>query len=213
MDIRTKEAVRYLGYGRHAIDDRTFEMIQDSFRELENSSDARFVYRIFEISRRKQDCLKIGTMPIKSQNLYKNLKDCNRAILFAATLGLQVDRAIKTYTVTDVSRAVVMQACAAAMLEEFCDLKVEEISCELREGLYLRPRYSPGYGDFPITHQREILEMLEASKRIGLTLTQANMLVPMKSVTAVVGISEKNESCHKRGCELCAKTECIYRRS
>ena len=213
MDIRTKEAVRYLGYGRHAIDDRTFELIQDSFRELESNSEARFVYRIFEISGRKQDCLTIGTMPIKSQDLYKNLKDCNKAVLFAATLGLQVDRAIKTYTITDVSRAVVMQACAAAMLEEFCDFKVEEIARELEKGLYLRPRYSPGYGDFSITHQKEVLEMLDASKRIGLTLTQANMLIPMKSVTAVIGISEKDESCHKSGCESCAKTECMYRRS
>ncbi len=213
MDIRTKEAVRYLGYGRHAIDDRTFELIQDSFRELESNSEARFVYRIFEISGRKQDCLTIGTMPIKSQDLYKNLKDCNKAVLFAATLGLQVDRAIKTYTITDVSRAVVMQACAAAMLEEFCDFKVEEIARELEKGLYLRPRFSPGYGDFSITHQKEVLEMLDASKRIGLTLTQANMLIPMKSVTAVIGISEKDESCHKSGCESCAKTECMYRRS
>ena len=51
MDIRTREAVRYLGYGRHAIDERTFTLIQVSFQELDQVSDARFVYRILKFPR------------------------------------------------------------------------------------------------------------------------------------------------------------------
>lgn len=35
MDKRTLEAVRYLGYGKHAVDDQTLALIQDSFEDLE----------------------------------------------------------------------------------------------------------------------------------------------------------------------------------
>jgi cobalamin-dependent methionine synthase I len=112
------------------------------------------------------------------------------------------------------AKAVVMQACATAMLEEYCDKVQNEIAMKLSaEHLYLRPRFSPGYGDFSILHQREILNMLDAPKRIGLTMTDAYMLAPTKSVTAVIGVSNTKELCHQKGCEECTKVDCLYRRS
>ena len=74
MDIRTREAVRYLGYGRHAIDERTLQLVEDSFKELEHIVNAKFTYRIFETTFPDTNELSIGKMKIKSKNLYKNLK-------------------------------------------------------------------------------------------------------------------------------------------
>ena len=213
MDIRTREAVRYLGYGRHAIDERTLTRIQESFQELDQVSDARFVYRIFEISKADENGLTIGNLEIKSRNLAKNLKKCQEAVLFGATLGARVDMLMKKYSVTDMSKTVVLQACAAAELEEYCDEMQKQIAIKLGEGLYLRPRFSPGYGDFSILHQRDVLQMLEAQKKIGLTLTEGYMLTPTKSVTAVIGISREKQPCHIKGCEECEKVDCAYRRS
>ncbi|MBQ8559728.1 MAG: Vitamin B12 dependent methionine synthase activation subunit [Tyzzerella sp.] len=213
MDIRTREAVRYLGYGRHAIDERTLTLIQDSFQELDQVSDARFVYRIFEISKADENGLTIGNLEIKSKNLAKNLKNCQEAVLFGATLGTRVDMLMKKYSVTDMSKTVVLQACAAAELEEYCDEMQKQIAIRLGEGLYLRPRFSPGYGDFSILHQKDVLQMLEAQKKIGLTLTEGYMLTPTKSVTAVIGISREKQLCHIKGCEECEKVDCAYRRS
>lgn len=213
MDIRTREAVRYLGYGRHAIDERTLTLIQDSFRELDQVSDARFIYRIFEISKADKNGLTIGNLKIESKNLARNLKNCQEAVLFGATLGTRVDMLMKKYAVTDMSKAVVLQACAAAELEEYCDEMQKQIAIRLGEGLYLRPRFSPGYGDFSILHQKDVLQMLEAQKKIGLTLTEGYMLTPTKSVTAVIGISREKQPCHIKGCEECGKVDCAYRRS
>jgi len=213
MDIRTKEAVRYLGYGRHAIDERTLELIQDSFRELDQVADARFVYRIFEIVEQNENELTIGNLKIQSKNLAKNLKGCKQVIIFGATLGTGVDLLMKRYSVSDMTKAVVLQACAAAVLEEYCDTIQKEIAKELDAGLYLRPRFSPGYGDFSILHQKELLQMLEAPKKIGLTLTEGYMLTPTKSVTALLGISKDAKECDIKGCEACTKEDCIYRRS
>lgn len=213
MDIRTKEAVRYLGYGRHAIDEPTLELIQDTFRELDQVADARFVYRIFEIIEENENQLTIGGLRIQSRNLYKNLKNCKQGIVFCATLGTGVDLLLKRYSVSDMSKTVVLQACAAAFLEEYCDRMQKQIEDGLENGLYLRPRFSPGYGDFSILHQKELLQMTDASKKIGMALTEGYMLTPTKSITAVMGISSEARDCTIKGCEMCTKEDCIYRRS
>ena len=214
MDIRTKEAVRYLGYGKNAVDDKTLQEIQDSFRELERLADKKSIYRIFELSLKDENELKIGNVEIYSRNLQTNLKDCKQVVLFAATLGTEVDRLIRKAQIVDMAKAVVMQACAATLLEEYCDELQKKIAERMQEqGKYIRPRFSPGYGDFSIQHQRDVLAMLEASKRIGVTMTDSYMLTPTKSVTAVIGIGDAEMNCNLNSCEECDKTDCTYRRS
>jgi hypothetical protein len=213
MDIRTREAVRYLGYGHHAIDELTLELIQDSFRELDQFSSRRFIYRIFEISIDKPNRIYLDNILIESKSLSKNLDGCSKAAVFAATLGVEVDRMLKRYAVSNVAKAVVMQACAAAKLEEYCDEIVEEIRGTLQEEIYLRPRFSPGYGDLSLEYQKVVLGLLDTPKKIGLTMTEASMLVPTKSVTAILGISNIDTKCHKEGCEICNKLDCAFRRS
>ena len=106
-----------------------------------------------------------------------------------------------------------MQAAAAAMIEAYCDGWQEELKQEFgKQGLYLRPRFSPGYGDFPLSCQLPFLRALECQKRIGLTVTDSLILAPSKSVTAVIGLSRRDEKCHKHGCDVCEKTECPFRR-
>ena len=213
MEKRIREAIRYLGFGKNAVDDRTFALIINSFRELEEVADERSIYRIFSLETEQDNRMKIGNMVIDSMNLKKNLKGCQKVILFGATLGTGVDMLVKRRGITDMASVVVLQACATAMLEEFCDKCVDEISEQFnQEGMYLRPRCSAGYCDFSISHQEEILRMTDASKKIGLTITSGSMLTPTKSITAVIGISDKNISCHREGCEVCEKTDCDYRR-
>jgi hypothetical protein len=214
MDVRTREAVRYLGYGGHAADEQTLALLEDSFGELEETAKRRIIYRIFDVVPGEAGSLAIGKMDIVSRNLSKNLKDCREAVLLGATLGIGVDRLLKRYSLTDMSKTVVLQAAAAALLEEYLDQWQRGVGAELEgEGRFLRPRFSPGYGDFDIRHQGMILRMLNADKSIGLTMTDSFMLTPVKSVTAVIGISRKKETCPLAGCETCDKKDCIYRRN
>jgi hypothetical protein len=83
----------------------------------------------------------------------------------------------------DSAEGLCLQACAAAKIEEYCDSVEKELPAH-------RPRFSPGYGDFDITHQTDILRILDAQK-IGLTETKTHMLTPLKSVTAVIGICRR----------------------
>lgn len=214
MDIRIKEAIRYLGYGRQAIDEPTLALIHESFEELDEIAEVKFVYRIFELSFLDMKTVQVKKLNINSSNLVKNLQSCRSCIMFGITLGTNVDQMLQKYERINIAKAVVFQACAAAFLENECDKLQNNWAEELRnEGKYLRPRFSPGYGDFSILCQKQILEMLDAPKKIGLTTTESCMMIPTKSVTAIIGISDTNENCHKVGCEVCEKQDCIYRRS
>lgn len=213
-DARTKEAIRYLGYGRHAVDEQTLALIDVSFGELDQTTQAKSVYRIFDCKVTGEDQVTIGKMNIKSRSLGKNLRGCKGAVVFGATLGTSVDILMKRYSLTDMAKSVVLQACAAAYLEEYCDNLQLSIGEELKaQNKWLRPRFSPGYGDFDIHHQDDILRMLDTAKKIGLTMTDSYMLTPTKSVTAIIGISDTQEKCHIKGCEVCEKKDCIYRRN
>ena len=111
------------------------------------------------------------------------------------------------------SDAVIYQAAAAPMVETYCDEVNERIRQEAAQsGMYCRPRFSPGYGDFPIAHQRDFSRLLDTPRKIGLTVTESCLLAPIKSVTAVIGLSETPQPCHRKGCEECGKTDCAYRR-
>ena len=194
MDKRTLEAVRYLGYGKHAVDDQTLALIRDSFEDLERVAKRRIVYRIFELKVSDEEHLNIEGLEITSRNLAKNMNGCTQVVMLGATLGVEVDMLMK--------------------LEEYLNNWQKSLKEEMTsQGYFLRPRFSPGYGDFSILHQKDILGMLDCAKKIGLTMTESSMLTPTKSVTAVIGLGREEVHCHEEGCESCSKKDCIYRRN
>ena len=107
----------------------------------------------------------------KSKNLAETLAPCDRALVFACTLGIGVDRLIKKYTDINPSRALVFQAYGAERVESFTDLFLEDYA--LSTGVKLARRFSPGYGDLPLSAQREIFAVLNPEKRIGVTLNDS----------------------------------------
>lgn len=149
---------------------------------------------------------------LKSKDLSTNLRGCEEAVLFAATLGNAPDQLMSRYEITDMTKAVVLQAASAMLIEAYCDEIQEAIRVkESSRGYFLRPRFSPGYGDLPISEQRKIFQVLECEKRIGLTLTDTMMMLPTKSVTALIGLTKEVSSCHIGKCKQCSKKDCEFR--
>ncbi len=130
----------------------------------------------------------LGTFRYESSSLAKNLAGCDRAVIFAATVGLPFDRLLEGYSRTSPSKAVFLQGIGAERIEALCDAFCEDLSRERG----IRPRFSPGYGDFKIVAQKDIFTLLSPEKRIGLTVTDSFMMSPTKSVTAVIGIENNN---------------------
>ncbi len=213
MEIDRKEVYRYLGYGVKKPDDNILALTEECIHELREAAKPKGIYRAYPLEWEGDGRLSFANMMVDSRSLSKNLSGCDGIAVFAATLGVGVDMLINRYSKTKLSRAVILQAAAAAMIEEYCDSYQQAIEEKmLAEGYYLRPRFSPGYGDFSIEHQKDIASLLVSHREIGLTVTESMMLMPSKSVTAVIGLSSQRENCHKKGCECCGKKDCQFRR-
>ncbi|MDW2799100.1 vitamin B12 dependent-methionine synthase activation domain-containing protein [Clostridium boliviensis] len=213
MEISRKEILRYLGYGNTEGDEQVNALIEDVLKELLAAASPKSIYRSYPLRLLPDYEIDFTVFRTKSRNLSKNLADCEEVLLFAATLGTGVDVLLHKYTRLQMSRAVIMQAAAAAVIEEYCDEENRRLKEEYEaKGFYLRPRFSPGYGDFSLECQREITTVLETPKRIGIMLTESLLMTPSKSVTAVMGVSKKPYRCEIKGCESCGKKDCAYRR-
>jgi len=209
-----KEILRYLGYRPEQDLEQSIEhSITQKIVEIQKIIQPRMIYKRFPLLWQTENTIEIADLVIKSENLARNLKDCASVYCMAATLGVGVDRLLTRAAAIRMSDTVIYQAIAAATIEEFCDEINEKIRREAAEqGLYCRPRFSPGYGDFSVQYQPDFARLLDAPRKIGLTVTDSCLLVPMKSVTAIIGLSITPQPCHKKGCESCDKTDCAFRR-
>lgn len=208
-----EEAIRYLGYRDIQPDAAVEEQITRCAANLQEAVHPRSVFATFPLSHPAEDVLEFSHVTVHSRNLARNLKGCTGVYLMAATLGVGADRLLARASAVRMSEAVIYQAVAAAMIEAYCDEVNDAIRQEAkRNGLYCRPRFSPGYGDFSIAHQRDFSRLLDTPRRIGLTVTENCLLAPIKSVTAVIGLADTPQPCHRRGCEDCGKTDCAFRR-
>ncbi len=228
MNVDKREIYRYLGYQGRVPDENVLREVDRCLEELREAVTPRFVYRQYPIERFFGDnierpfldekpgaeLLSIAGMKIQSRSLCRNLRDCKSAYLMAATLGIGPDRLIARASVAKMSRAVILQAAAAAMIEAWCDEVNQKIIKEAEDqGLYCRPRFSPGYGDFSLEYQKDFAQILRIQKEIGVSLTQSLLMMPSKSVTAVIGLSPVKKECALHGCEVCLKAEeCSFSR-
>lgn len=213
MEHFQQEILRYLGYGQNQADETVLTLIDSCAKELEQAAAPKHLSREYPLTLLSDHTINGGCFTVKSQNLSRNLKDCHQIIVFAATLGAGADHLIRKYSRLQMSRAVIMQAAAAAMIEDYCDTTCRQMKQAYEaQGLYLRPRFSPGYGDFPLSCQPALLDGLDAGKRIGIRLTDSLLMTPSKSVTAVIGVSRRPCRCQVAGCETCEKVDCLYRR-
>lgn len=128
--------------------------------------------------------LDLGAFRVHSRDLQKNLAGCREVLVLAATVGIGLDRTITRFGHTSPAQALCLQAIGAERIEALCDAFVREMEASLS----LRPRFSPGYGDLPLTVQRDLFALLSPSRHIGLTLTSELLMSPTKSVTAFAGI-------------------------
>ncbi len=182
-----KEILRYLRTSSEIRDERTLGLVDWAAEKIINTAKPKSLYRIYDISV-STDGVNIGGTEFKSARLAENMAGCKRAVVFGATLGLGVDRLIKTALATDTARAMALSAAANVYIEEVCDSLEEELKAE--HGVKLRRRYSPGYFDLDITQQKQLFGLIDLTKRIGITLTDSCQMVPSKSVTAFIGIED-----------------------
>ena len=207
-----REIYRYLGLKGRAPDAGTAQAVEEAVAALEGAVEPKQVSRRFLLKRDGDGTLDIEGLRVQSAALSRNLTGCDEVYLMAATLGLGPDRLIaRAQAAGAMHLAVALQAASAAMIEAWCD----EVNDGLRReaalrGKVLRPRFSPGYGDFSLDAQTGLFRLLGVQKTIGVTLTDSLLMLPTKSVTAVIGIGDEAVPCPTQ-CAACDRTDCAFR--
>ncbi len=190
------------------LDDNLSAMLDACTEKLCAAAQPRTIYRVLPVEHTAEG-VSLGGLPLQGQDIALHLTGCKEAVLLAVTLSTPVDALIRRASVTDMTQAVMYDAIAGAAVEHVCN----DLEAEIRAKYpypYYTARFSAGYGDFPITQQGELVRLLDATRKIGLTVTPAQTLVPMKSVTAVIGMSHEPVRDARRFCCGNSCEECPY---
>ena len=207
-----REALRYMGV-RGEPTTELMQLAQEAGTLLTKAANYR--WRIVRLPLHgDRSALLLGELPLTGQSIRRHLDGCTEAILLCGTLGSGVDQLIRREMLLHPARALAVNGCAAALLEARLDDTCAKPAQTLHaENLTLTSRFSPGYGDVPLAVQKDFLAVLEAGKRIGLFASEENLLIPRKSVTAVLGLADHPVTGALAGCKTCAlRGKCEFRR-
>lgn len=163
----------------------TNELIEKCKRVLLENTDCRYCAVRVPISC-KGNLIDFGYFSTSSNSLEKLLKKCDECFIMAVTLGSKVDLLMKRLEALSVSEHYITDALASALAESAADVAEKNIKKELVCSM----RFSAGYGDFRLEDQSAILELLDARKMLGITLSTSYLMTPQKSITAVLGIKK-----------------------
>lgn len=215
MHIDKSEVLRYLGYN-NTPDKLTENLISECVLEIYENKNVGYTYKVFDIEVITNEVKVLNTLiTLSGSDISKHLRESKKCAVMAATLGSEIDSKLRYYKKTDIVKACVFDACASVAVENICDYAENEIRLLAFEkhGLNITSRYSPGYGNFPLSTQEHIIGLLNASIKIGLTTTENYILIPSKSVTAIIGFADKNKEKVHNSCESCSISQsCSYKK-
>ena len=216
VEIPVKEVQRYMGYhGIVEIDPEMQSRIVKAAGQVSIQSHPRIISKEYSITVSEKTVVihaENEDVTLESEGLVRNLSGCCGALLLAATIGPACDMLVRRASVTSAADAAVYQAAGAAAIEAFLDDYNEKLKASYEaRGLFLRPRFSPGYGDLKLDHQKDWFRLLDITKQIGIELTDSLLMVPTKSVTAVIGIGINKEMTKCSGCSCCNRHDtCVF---
>ena len=205
------EALRCLGAARSGPElRRQAEQLAD---ELSAALQPRSVWAVWPLVRTGDRFRLEGTgVTLSGSTAARMLDGCETAALLACTLGARFDAMLRSAQARDMAKAVLLDALGSSFVEAGCDGAEEEISARF-PALHRTDRFSPGYGDLPLDLQPALCAALDAQRRLGLTVTDSLLLNPVKSVTAVIGLSPTPQPARIRGCGYCNFREnCQFRK-
>ena len=212
MEPDIRQALRFLGI--HGEPDRALmDELNTQKQRLTRSVTPRYLFRVFPVSLTDGGPELTGSgLTLPGTLAERMLSGCSRAALLLCTLGSGFDAMLRAEQARSMARAVMLDALGSAYVEAGCDAAEAELRGRFPE-LYLTDRFSPGYGDLPLSLQRDLCAVLDGEKRLGVTVNDSLLMNPAKTVSAVIGLGSAPQPARIRGCAHCALREsCTYRK-
>ena len=212
MELDLREPLRYLGV-RGKPDPALSAGLSAVADRLTRTVTPRWAWRVFRVKHSFDAVGLEGTDLVLTGELARSmLADCAQTVLLICTLGAGFEALLRAEQARSMARAAMLDACGSAWVEAGCDAAEEEISTRFPD-LYPTDRFSPGYGGLPLTIQKDVCALLDAPRRLGVQVTDSFLINPSKSVTAVIGLSDRPQPARIRGCGFCSLREsCQYRK-
>lgn len=147
---------------------------------------ARPVYAMLRTGlSRRGGRLNFADIETECRGLYKLTDGCGSVLMCAMTLGIEVDRAIARGQALSAADGFFINAVSDAMAEAMAD-RVSFLAKE--KYTFVTGRFSPGYGDLPLSVGSDILRLTDAERRLGIKTASSGLMIPKKSITAIIGI-------------------------
>lgn len=221
--VDREEALRYLGYRGQVLDADLATRFEDVIYACEHDLNPACVWGIFDVDEQRTRWIRVaedkgprialvGTpLTFDGDDIVHHMQGARQMVLMACTLGAACDREVGKLTATSPTDALIYDAAASAFIESVADATEAAIVADAKvRGLYTNARFSPGYGDLPLSVQPGFLAAIDATRRIGLTAMPDHMLVPTKSVTALIGLFDRppEEGTGHTSCVTCPSHSC-----
>jgi len=209
-DYHRREIFRYAGIRAESAEDEL--RLSQNLKKCDGVFVGRICFSRFPIVL-SGNHIDLGFAALESASLARNLQGCDEIVLFAATVGLGIDRLIKRSGAESMADSMYLQAIGTERVETLRRVFCEDLKSEMAlQQRYLRPRFSPGYGDVPLALQNDVFRVLECPRHIGISLSDSLLMSPSKSVTAIVGIGKKRCTPQSDGCSYCDLEGCPFRK-
>lgn len=189
VTINEKEAYMYMGLRSKAPGEQVEELFSSCLDEVKKAVAYKACFTEVTLSFPAENEVFLGFGTVRSEKLFRHLQECKTAYIFAATTGMGIDRLISRYKVLSPSKSLMIDAIGSAAVEGWCN----RLNADLVGGRKAKSRFSPGYGDLSLEYQKDILEYLDAYRKIGISLSDTLFMTPTKSVTAIIGIKESQK--------------------
>lgn len=163
--------------------------LQECLKAAKGAAQCRAVWRRYPLVR-DGNTLDLGFAKTASRDLRQHLEGCDEILLFACTAGAETDRRIARAKLLSPARGLLMHAIGAQQVEGGCDRLCARLAQQFPDR-QLTDRFSPGYGDLTLEMQRDVMAALDCGRTVGITLTDSLLMTPSKSVTAIIGMKER----------------------
>lgn len=194
INIREKEVLRYLKYDldKTKADNSIIRMVREQIKAGVTLVHPGLKYKILPVLDNNRKKVKLPALVIKSKNIARLLKDAEKAVLFVTTIGPALEKEIdRLFSTGEPTKAVILDAVGSEAVEVLTDVMQEALTQQA--GAYRpTPRFSPGYGDWPVNENKGILRLL-AAQTIGVKMSAQYMLSPQKTVTGIWGLVRKTD--------------------
>ena len=213
-DVPENETARYAGLGDNP--DFPAALLREACLEARLLIAPRAAWEIYSYSNHTIEAER--PLILENPSIINHLSGCRKIIVLALTIGDALEKkAAALFEAGNYTAGLLLDAAGSAAVEAAAD-KVNDYLTSLaaREGLHSVMRFSPGYGDWKITVQPRLLE-LAGSNQIGLSAAPSCMLVPRKSITAVIGLKDSVADtvpvfrC-RQNCATCSQNNCLARK-